>query len=112
MYIATPRTLLLCLVLLLAALTARAGCDAPLALQVLGSGGPQAADGRRAGTAYLVWIQGRARLLIDAGGGTLTRFGAAGARFEDLDLIALTHLHADHAAELEAAGHKRKEQPS
>jgi ribonuclease BN (tRNA processing enzyme) len=76
-------------------------CDGPFALQVLGSGGPEANE-RRASSGYLVWIEGKARILVDAGGGTFARFGASGARFADLDLIALTHLHADHAAELPA----------
>jgi ribonuclease BN (tRNA processing enzyme) len=76
-------------------------CDGALAVQVLGSGGPQA-DGRRASAGYLLWIRGRARLMVDAGGGTLTRFGASGARVRDLQLLALTHLHADHAGELPA----------
>ena len=53
--------------------------DAALAVQVLGSGGP-VADSARASSGYLVWDHGRARVLIDAGGGTFQRFGAAGAR--------------------------------
>ncbi|MGD8861365.1 MAG: MBL fold metallo-hydrolase [Myxococcales bacterium] len=75
--------------------------DAPRAVQVLGSGGP-IPDDDRASAAYLIWIDGRARALIDAGGGLLPRFGASGARIEDLDVVALTHLHADHAAGLPA----------
>lgn len=70
-------------------------------LQVLGSGGPIADDGR-ASSAYLVWIDGRARVMIDAGGGSFLRFGEAGARFEDLDFIGLSHLHTDHSAGLPA----------
>ncbi|MDH3622059.1 MAG: MBL fold metallo-hydrolase, partial [Gammaproteobacteria bacterium] len=66
-----------------------------VALQVLGSGGPIADDGR-ASSAYLVWVDGRARVLIDAGGGSFLRFGEAGARFEDLDFVGLSHLHTDH----------------
>jgi len=73
----------------------------PLAVQVLGSGGPIADDGR-ASTAYLVWIDGAARILIDAGGGAFLRFGEAGARFADLDLIGLSHFHTDHSADLPA----------
>ncbi len=72
-----------------------------VALQVLGSGGPIPDDGR-ASASYLVWIDGRARVLLDAGGGSFLRFGEAGARLEDLDAIALTHLHTDHSAELPA----------
>ena len=70
-------------------------------LQVLGSGGP-IADDARASSGYLVWLDGRARLLVDAGGGVFLRFGEAGARFADLDGIALSHLHTDHSAALPA----------
>ncbi len=70
-------------------------------LQVLGSGGP-IADDARASSGYLVWLDGRARLLVDAGGGVFLRFGEAGARFGDLDGIALSHLHTDHSAALAA----------
>jgi ribonuclease BN (tRNA processing enzyme) len=72
-----------------------------LALQVLGSGGPVADDGR-ASSAYLVWQDGRARVLLDAGGGSFLRFGQANARFADLDLIAISHFHTDHSADLPA----------
>ena len=70
-------------------------------LQVLGSGGPIADDGR-ASTGYLVWVDGKARVLIDVGGGTFLRFGEAGAKFEDLDFIGLSHLHTDHSADFPA----------
>ena len=70
-------------------------------LQVLGSGGPIADDGR-ASSGYLVWVDGHARVLVDVGGGTFLRFGEAGARFEDLDVIAISHLHTDHSADLPA----------
>ena len=72
-----------------------------LALQVLGSGGPIADDGR-ASSGYLVWVNGRSRFLIDTGGGAFLRYGEAGARFEDLSLIAISHLHTDHSADLAA----------
>nr|XP_061807101.1 ribonuclease Z-like [Nerophis lumbriciformis] len=75
--------------------------SAPFALQVLGSGGP-IADDARSSSGYLVWINGKARVLVDAGSGTFIRFGQAGATFKDLDLIALSHFHADHAAALPA----------
>jgi ribonuclease BN (tRNA processing enzyme) len=71
----------------------------PLAVQVLGSGGPIADDGRSS-AAYLVWIDGAARILVDAGGGAFLRFGEAGARFGDLDFVGLSHFHTDHSADL------------
>ncbi|MBI5584963.1 MAG: MBL fold metallo-hydrolase [Deltaproteobacteria bacterium] len=70
-----------------------------LEVQVLGSGGPEIQD-KRASSAYLVWVDGRARVLIDAGSGSANHFGDAGAQVEDLDIIFLTHLHVDHAADL------------
>jgi ribonuclease BN (tRNA processing enzyme) len=75
--------------------------DDNIALQVLGSGGP-IADDDRAASGYLIWHEGRARVLIDIGGGVFVRFGQSGARIEDLELLALTHLHTDHAADLPA----------
>ena len=75
--------------------------DQGVILQVLGSGGP-IADDARASTGYLVWADGRSRVLIDAGGGVFLRFGEAGASFEDLDFIGLSHLHTDHSADFPA----------
>ena len=69
------------------------------ALQVLGSGGP-IAEAARAGTSYLLWIDGEPRLLIDAGAGSFLRFAEAGGKIASLDAILLTHLHADHAGDL------------
>jgi ribonuclease BN (tRNA processing enzyme) len=70
-------------------------------LQILGSGGPIADDGR-ASSGYLLWIDGESRILIDAGGGTFLRFGEAGASFAALDFVGLSHLHADHSADFPA----------
>ena len=75
--------------------------SAPLAVQVLGSGGPSA-GGTRASTGYLVWRDGRAVVMVDAGGGTFLRFGEAGARLQDLSLLAISHLHPDHVSDLPA----------
>lgn len=90
-----------CLFLAQTSLAAECPPGRGLALQVLGSGGPVADDGR-ASSAYLVWQDGRARVLVDAGGGSFLRFGQANARFEDLDLIAISHFHTDHSADLPA----------
>jgi ribonuclease BN (tRNA processing enzyme) len=70
-------------------------------LQVLGSGGPEADDGR-ASSGYLIWVDGRARVLIDMGSGTMQRFEQSGADINDLDLILFTHLHVDHSNDLPA----------
>ncbi len=75
--------------------------DSPIALQVLGSGGP-IADDHRAGASNVLWIDGKAKLLIDAGSGAFVRYGEAGIDFNDHEAILLTHLHGDHASGLPA----------
>ena len=70
-----------------------------VSVQVLGSGGPELDDGRTS-SAYLVWVDNKARVLVDAGSGSSVQFGAAGASFESLDAILLSHLHTDHSADL------------
>ena len=72
-----------------------------LNLQILGSGGPIADDGR-ASTSYLLWVNGHSRVLVDSGGGAFLRFGEAGAQFEDLHHIAISHMHTDHSTDLVA----------
>ena len=59
-------------------------------------------NSERASASYLVWVDGRARVLVDAGGGAFLRFGQAGGRLEDLSLIAISHLHPDHVSDLPA----------
>lgn len=68
-------------------------------LQVLGSGGPELND-QRASSGYLIWRDGKARILVDMGGGSMLRYEQSGAHIEDLDLILLSHLHVDHSADL------------
>ena len=75
--------------------------DAGVWVQVLGSGGPELSD-QRASSGYLVWQDGRARILVDMGPGSMLRYEQSGARVEDLDVILLTHLHVDHSADLPA----------
>ena len=71
------------------------------AVEVLGLGGPIADDGR-AGSGYLVWSDGEAKALVDAGGGVFLRFSEADATVSDLDYILVSHFHADHVADLAA----------
>ncbi|EDZ90630.1 MBL fold metallo-hydrolase [Francisella tularensis] len=75
--------------------------DKSFTLQLLGSGGP-ITDDARASAGELIWIDGKSKILIDAGGGTYLRFGQSGARLEDLDSINMTHFHADHSADIPA----------
>jgi ribonuclease BN (tRNA processing enzyme) len=70
-------------------------------LQLLGSGGADLADGRAAPSA-LLWVDGKARLLIDAGPGAALRFVQTGASIADLDAVLLSQLRAEHSADLPA----------
>ncbi len=69
-----------------------------VAVQILGSGGPELQD-KRASSSYLVWQDGQARVLVDAGGGSALRFGESGAKMSQLDVILFTHFHIDHSAD-------------
>ncbi len=53
-------------------------------------------------SSYLVWQDGKARVLIDVGGGSSDNFGRSGAEMEDLDAILFSHFHVDHSADLPA----------
>lgn len=70
-------------------------------LQVLGSGGPELGD-KRASTSYLIWHDGKAKLLVDIGSGSMLNLEKANADINDLDAVLLTHLHVDHSADLPA----------
>src|SRR3974390_560720 len=72
-----------------------------VAVQVLGSGGPELQD-KRASSSYLVWENGRARVLVDAGGGSALRFGESGAQMSQLDVILFSHFHVDHSGDFAA----------
>jgi ribonuclease BN (tRNA processing enzyme) len=72
-----------------------------LAVQVLGSGGPESQD-RRASTSYLVWDHGRARVVLDAGGGSALRFGESGAQMSQPDVFLFSHFHIDHSSDFPA----------
>jgi ribonuclease BN (tRNA processing enzyme) len=70
-------------------------------VQVLGSGGPDLRD-KHASSGYLVSKDGKALVLIDAGGGSALRFGESGAEISQLEVIFMTHLHGDHSGDLPA----------
>jgi ribonuclease BN (tRNA processing enzyme) len=70
----------------------------PLEVIVLGSGGPAALG--RAASSFAVLLDGEPRALVDAGPGSFARAGEAHLSLDSLDIVLLTHLHVDHAAEL------------
>jgi ribonuclease BN (tRNA processing enzyme) len=72
-----------------------------VAVQVLGSGGPELQD-KRASSSYLIWENGQARVLVDAGGGSALRFGESGAQMSQLDAILFSHFHVDHSGDFAA----------
>jgi hypothetical protein len=63
----------------------------PVAVQILGSGGP-GIKADRASTSYIVWVGEQAKILVDMGGGAFLRFGQAQAKLRDLSMIAISHL--------------------
>lgn len=69
-----------------------------LAVQVLGSGGPETQD-KRASTSYLIWDHGIARVIVDAGGGSALRFGESGAQMSQVDAVLFSHFHIDHSGD-------------
>ncbi len=72
-----------------------------IAVQVLGSGGPETQD-KRASTSYLIWQNGKARVILDAGGGSALRFGESGAQMSQVDAFLFSHFHVDHSSDFPA----------
>ncbi len=67
-------------------------------IEILGSGGPEVDN--RASSSYLLWIDGEAKALIDAGSGSMLQFERSSAKLETLEVILLTHMHIDHVVDL------------
>jgi ribonuclease BN (tRNA processing enzyme) len=68
-------------------------------VQVLGSNGP-ALNRDRASASYLLWVGSQAKVLVDLGGGSHLRYAQSQAKFADLSLLAVSHLHPDHISDL------------
>src|SRR5262245_10026216 len=81
--------------------TAKTCAGNPVAVQILGSGGP-AFNAERASASYLLWVGARAKLLFDIGGGAHLRFSQTGAKLNDLVMVGISHLHPDHTSDLPA----------
>ncbi len=50
--------------------------------------------------AYAIWLSGRPAIVVDMGGDTPTALARAGAKPGDVDVLLISHLHADHASGL------------
>lgn len=75
-----------------------AGCGSDgVRVQVFG---PSDAGIAGASSSYLVWVDGKARALINAGAGSAMSFARSGARATDLDVILFTELHVADTADL------------
>jgi ribonuclease BN (tRNA processing enzyme) len=89
-------------------------CSAdPVAVQILGSGGPRL-NPFRSSSSYLLWLNGQARILVDMGGGAHHRFGQSQAKLEDLWMVGISHLHPDHVSDLPAflwQSHELRKEP-
>jgi ribonuclease BN (tRNA processing enzyme) len=69
-----------------------------LELIVLGSGGPRPFG--RAGSSYMIQLNGTPRILVDAGPGAFLRVGEMKLDLDQVDTILVTHLHIDHSGDL------------
>src|ERR1700692_894863 len=97
------KALLISCLMLAAAMAPRAKASdvkPSLEAQVLGSGGARAFG--RAGSSYIVLVDGTPRILLDAGPGAFVRIGELHVDLQQVDIILLTHLHIDHSADLAA----------
>lgn len=77
-----------------------ADVEGELSVMVLGSGGPVATSAGRASAGYLIFTDGKPRILMDLGGGTYKSLAKSGVNIHDMDIILLSHLHADHTGDL------------
>ncbi len=68
-------------------------------IQVLRAGALRYVD-TSTSSSYLVWKDGEARLLVDAGHGAALRFDESEADIKDLDAIAITHLDRENTSDL------------
>src|SRR5271156_3037248 len=71
-----------------------------LEVVVLGSGGPRPFG--RAGSSFIVLLDGAPRILVDAGPGAFVRIGELNLDLDNVDTVLLTHLHIDHSGDLAA----------
>ncbi|MCK5895732.1 MAG: hypothetical protein KAG20_02940 [Cocleimonas sp.] len=103
-------SLSLCGFLISSASTAAFGQIAPpscqserVKLQMLGTRGPELLVGDdQASTGYLLWLDNKARVIVEAGSGSLQRFKQSKANIEDVDIMLFSHFHVDHSSDFPA----------
>ncbi len=89
-------------ILMLISVSGYADCQSErVKVQVLGSGGPEMDDGR-ASSSYLIWLDNKATILLDAGSGSSFNYEKSGAKPNDLKIVLFSHLHVDHSIEFPA----------
>jgi ribonuclease BN (tRNA processing enzyme) len=88
------------LVLFSAPLRSAAITKPALEVVVLCSGGPRPFG--RGGSSFIVNVDGRPRILVDAGPGAFLRIGELKLDLDNVDTVLLTHLHIDHSGDLAA----------
>ncbi|MGD2167126.1 MAG: MBL fold metallo-hydrolase [Gammaproteobacteria bacterium] len=76
--------------------------EGSMSVLVLGSGGPRAESNGRAGSGFLIFIEGEPRIIMDMGGGTLKSLAMSGAEIPNLEHFLITHLHLDHTGDMSA----------
>jgi ribonuclease BN (tRNA processing enzyme) len=96
----TLMALTFAVVVLLPSCLRAASANPALQVVVLGSGGPRAFG--RAGSSYIVLVEGTPRILVDAGPGAFLRIGELNLNLDKVDTVLLTHLHIDHSEDLAA----------
>src|SRR3984957_3925251 len=97
------KPLLISCLMLAEAMTPSTEASSPkpsLEVQVLGSGGPRAFG--RAGSSYIVLVDGTPRILLDAGPGAFVRIRELNMDLQQVDIVLVTHLHIDHSGDLAA----------
>jgi len=72
-----------------------------LSIMVLGSGAPAAQPNGRASAGYMIFLDGKAKILMDAGGGVYQRIADSGLKLIDLEIVLFSHLHVDHVGDID-----------
>lgn len=68
-------------------------------IEILGAGTSDL-RGNRTASSYLIWLDGKARVLVGLGPGIARRYRQSGAQFNDLEVILLSHMHGEQTADL------------